>query len=518
MKPYFTFFLFLILSIGFVENGFSQAGNYQSSLQISAVSTTSVQDKSAGEAVCFTLTARDKNGFVIRTWDQIGSPSTLILRNSTANTDTNRRSWNGDPEAYSFASLSHGGVNLLQLTDSTWTLDQTAFVDGQAQVCLTDTKAESGVHIEVLMSSGSARAYSDTLRFHEGDIANYLINIAWSTNTGYQVFVQRPYEVIVTARDKYLNPCTTDVCTRFSARWPGDFSSVQTGGSDPFAEEVFLSGPTSYIIVSNSAHSAQAPQSITAYSVDNPNLRGVSSSFEVLDHAPVAFKLLLPWDNYILTTNKFSNPFAFHWERPFPADPYTNIHLSFNDTVFHSDVIKYTWIIEDALTRSHSVRIPADSGGTSAQISLNEGRLYAIMQTVSGHSNTSHYDFIWSVEASDGLFLTHSDPPDGYAFTLYSAVFEIESSSLVTGVQLQQNYPNPFNPATTISFTTTAHGFVKLVIHDLFGSEVATLVSSSLDPGAHQINFDASGLPSGQYMYTLSTEGKRMSRMMTVLK
>ena len=101
-------------------------------------------------------------------------------------------------------------------------------------------------------------------------------------------------------------------------------------------------------------------------------------------------------------------------------------------------------------------------------------------------------------------------------------------SELVTGIEnpsgerthfaLQQNYPNPFNPATTISFTTTHSGLVKLVIHDLFGSEIATLVNDSLDPGEHRISFEASGLPSGQYIYTLTAEGKQLSKVMTVLK
>ena len=83
---------------------------------------------------------------------------------------------------------------------------------------------------------------------------------------------------------------------------------------------------------------------------------------------------------------------------------------------------------------------------------------------------------------------------------------------------LFQNYPNPFNPATNISFSTATPGRVTLVVRDLFGAEVATLVNGSLDPGGHRIGFDATGLPSGQYVYTLYAEGKRLTRMMTVLK
>jgi hypothetical protein len=83
-----------------------------------------------------------------------------------------------------------------------------------------------------------------------------------------------------------------------------------------------------------------------------------------------------------------------------------------------------------------------------------------------------------------------------------------------SGLTLGQNYPNPVRDMTTINFSIAAHSSVSLKIYDLMGREVETLVSSDLPPGEHQINFDASRLSHGVYVYILRTrdglESKRM--------
>ncbi|MGH7454677.1 MAG: T9SS type A sorting domain-containing protein, partial [bacterium] len=71
------------------------------------------------------------------------------------------------------------------------------------------------------------------------------------------------------------------------------------------------------------------------------------------------------------------------------------------------------------------------------------------------------------------------------------------------GFWLQQNYPNPFNPSTTISYNLPIGSEVKLVVYDVFGREVATLVEAKQSAGTHEVTFDASKLSSGFYLYTL---------------
>lgn len=71
------------------------------------------------------------------------------------------------------------------------------------------------------------------------------------------------------------------------------------------------------------------------------------------------------------------------------------------------------------------------------------------------------------------------------------------------GFALHQNYPNPFNPTTTIAYQLPVGSEVKLVVFDVHGSEVATLVNGKQTAGAHQVAFDATKLSSGFYYYKL---------------
>ncbi len=85
-------------------------------------------------------------------------------------------------------------------------------------------------------------------------------------------------------------------------------------------------------------------------------------------------------------------------------------------------------------------------------------------------------------------------------------------------IHLLQNYPNPFNPVTQIDFRLPSDAFVDLRVYDLLGREVSLLLNRRLEAGSHQVTFDASSLPSGQYLYRLKTGGNIFSKVMTLIK
>lgn len=68
---------------------------------------------------------------------------------------------------------------------------------------------------------------------------------------------------------------------------------------------------------------------------------------------------------------------------------------------------------------------------------------------------------------------------------------------------LEQNYPNPFNPVTKITFDIGTLSYVKLAVYDITGKEVAVLADYNFHRGRYSINFDASGLASGIYIYRI---------------
>jgi hypothetical protein len=110
----------------------------------------------------------------------------------------------------------------------------------------------------------------------------------------------------------------------------------------------------------------------------------------------------------------------------------------------------------------------------------------------------------------------------------YSKVIEVNAGNIPDGFVLEQNYPNPFNPTTIISWQSPVGSWQTLMIFDILGNEVATLVDEYRPAGRHEIEFSAKGgsasggnafsLPSGIYFYRLATENKVQSRKMLLLK
>lgn len=84
--------------------------------------------------------------------------------------------------------------------------------------------------------------------------------------------------------------------------------------------------------------------------------------------------------------------------------------------------------------------------------------------------------------------------------------------------RLYQNYPNPFNPETSVRFDLPEAADVRLDVFTITGQHVATLADEFRTAGHHHINFDASRLSSGVYVYRLKTDQIVMTRKMTLVK
>ncbi|QXD16476.1 T9SS type A sorting domain-containing protein [Rhodocaloribacter litoris] len=87
-----------------------------------------------------------------------------------------------------------------------------------------------------------------------------------------------------------------------------------------------------------------------------------------------------------------------------------------------------------------------------------------------------------------------------------------------TSLELHQNYPNPFSGRTTISYVLSRPSRVELVVYDVLGRGVATLVDAWQAAGKHTVVFDVRQLPGGVYFCRLSTDHGVETRSMTVLR
>jgi len=84
--------------------------------------------------------------------------------------------------------------------------------------------------------------------------------------------------------------------------------------------------------------------------------------------------------------------------------------------------------------------------------------------------------------------------------------------------QLEQNYPNPFNPSTIIRYQLPITSNVTIKVFNILGKEITTLVNDELAAGEHEVEFDATGLPSGIYFYQLKSNDFLETKKMIYLK
>jgi len=98
----------------------------------------------------------------------------------------------------------------------------------------------------------------------------------------------------------------------------------------------------------------------------------------------------------------------------------------------------------------------------------------------------------------------------------YSDVVTVKASLAKT--ELYQNSPNPFNPSTKISFSLAETGKVNVSIYNIIGQKVADLVNQTMESGVHSVDFNASNLPSGLYIYRLDTPNYSKTMKMMLIK
>ena len=95
---------------------------------------------------------------------------------------------------------------------------------------------------------------------------------------------------------------------------------------------------------------------------------------------------------------------------------------------------------------------------------------------------------------------------------------EFIPNAIPSAYKLMQNYPNPFNPSTTISYQIPTTEFVTVKVFDVIGNEITTLVKETKNAGVHEVNFDASNLSSGIFVYKIDAGMFHQAKKMLLLK
>jgi hypothetical protein len=191
------------------------------------------------------------------------------------------------------------------------------------------------------------------------------------------------------------------------------------------------------------------------------------------------------------------------------------------------------WIIEDIeFNKELNVNSYLDSDTLVSVGELNGGKTFReTYQLISG-------GFIYSQSMFDtSKIYFHSiynaiDSTTGYEKNLFQIVdpvtgnfiqsillkTENEISFVPKNYILYQNYPNPFNSITKLRYFVPEAGNISIKIYDILGREIETLVSEYQNAGEYEITFNSNELPSGIYIYVLTSNKITLARKMTLIK
>jgi hypothetical protein len=190
-----------------------------------------------------------------------------------------------------------------------------------------------------------------------------------------------------------------------------------------------------------------------------------------------------------------------------------NLYTGTN-TIFYTDI--YYVLSEDGGATWTDPAILQGEPGIQESYPVLAPRLEIV-----GDQATAHFLYLDDAIPGTSLFASNNEWSDDcmwYYQTFNFTVVGVDDETVVNSFNLEQNYPNPFNPTTSINYTLAERSSVSLKVFDVLGNEVATLVNSTQEAGAYDVNFDASQLSSGLYIYTLNAGDFTSSKKMMLLK
>ncbi len=135
-------------------------------------------------------------------------------------------------------------------------------------------------------------------------------------------------------------------------------------------------------------------------------------------------------------------------------------------------------------------------------------------------NNINQFAGCWGVFKFPSGKIIASDMNTGLYVLKMGVPFGIQviSNEIPRKFNLEQNYPNPFNPSTKIKFAVAEQAQVELKIFDITGREVAALVNQQLKPGTYEYDWNAPDMPSGVYIYKLSSGNFSSAKKMILVK
>lgn len=198
---------------------------------------------------------------------------------------------------------------------------------------------------------------------------------------------------------------------------------------------------------------------------------------------------------------------------------------SFNQYIILADVIL-----------GNGLYLSSDNGKTWENLTSINYSLYSVAiknggQVLVGTSSvllySNDYGNSWlEIDAGETVIEIEQDQCENLFFgTNSKGLYKVD---ILTGIEeypiwsesyfLSQNYPNPFNPITKIKYSIPLSENVQIKIYNVLSKEIKTIISEFKQTGDYEIEFDASGLPSGVYFYRIISGGYSETKKMILLR
>jgi hypothetical protein len=205
-----------------------------------------------------------------------------------------------------------------------------------------------------------------------------------------------------------------------------------------------------------------------------------------------------------------------------PASP-TNLQTMVDgtDLIFSWDKATDYETEQDALT--YNIRVGTTLDGNELMPSMSKPQTGYRFKPELGNVN---HNTIWRLKnvPNSIIFWTFQAIDNAYAGSEFAPVQQIitgvrsDTFSIINNYSLSQNYPNPFNPTTMINYQLTMTSVVELSIYNFLGQKVVTLVNERKRAGYHNVEWDASHMASGVYLYRLEAEGFIQIKKMVLMR
>ncbi len=201
-----------------------------------------------------------------------------------------------------------------------------------------------------------------------------------------------------------------------------------------------------------------------------------------------------------------------HWQIPTTAPDSTTIPAG-----------GFLLLIADKKTEAGVLHVNIKLSGGGEQIGLTMSDGVTILDSLTFGEQTTDISYGRNPDGSNSWdYFINGTPGNTNADGTVVGVDENEN--IPNKFSLSQNYPNPFskgagaNPTTTISYSLSKAGNVQIVVYNLLGQKIATLVNARQAPGNYNISFNAKNLSVGTYFYTLRVGDFVSTKKMVLLK